>query len=274
MVQREGRIIRRGNTCDKVFIYRYITEGSFDSYSWQLLENKQRFISSFLSGTSASRDMGDIADVVLSYAEVKALAIGNPLIKERVETSNRLERAKISCRQRQKQLMDLRRVADSAPKEQEKLKRRIAVAEKDIELYCESKVSVSNAERMTFGEELITALKDNLMAPRERVFSEYQGFTVMLPASMSEDECYVYICSKNGGKYYLKMDTEKPLGCCKRIDYLLDKLPDFKASLEEELERSHIKTVQALQDLEKGNEYYTVIDKLTERLSEIDKQIA
>lgn len=274
MVQREGRIIRRGNTCDKVFIYRYITEGSFDSYSWQLLENKQRFISSFLSGTSAARDMGDIADVVLSYAEVKALAIGNPLIKERVETSNRLERAKISCRQRQKQLMDLRRVTDSAPKEQEKLKRRIAVAEKDIELYCESKVSVSNTERMTFGEELITALKDNLMAPRERVFSDYQGFSVMLPASMSEDECYVYICSKNGGKYYLKMDTEKPLGCCKRIDYLLDKLPDFKASLEEELERSRVKTVQALQDLEKGNEYYTVIDKLTERLSEIDKQIA
>ena len=81
MVQREGRILRKGNTSEEVYIYRYITEGSFDAYSWQLLENKQRFISSFLSGTSATRDMGDIADTVLTYAEVKALAIGNPLIK-------------------------------------------------------------------------------------------------------------------------------------------------------------------------------------------------
>ena len=77
MTQREGRILRRGNTNSKVYIYRYITEGSFDAYSWQLLETKQRFISELLSGSLTERSGTDIADTVLDYAEVKALAVGN-----------------------------------------------------------------------------------------------------------------------------------------------------------------------------------------------------
>ncbi|MCD8306612.1 MAG: SNF2-related protein [Clostridia bacterium] len=92
MVQRQGRILRPGNTNEKVYIYRYITEGSFDAYSWQLLETKQRFISDLLSGSYSERSGGDIKDAVLDYAEVKALAIGNPLLKERVQTANELTR--------------------------------------------------------------------------------------------------------------------------------------------------------------------------------------
>jgi SNF2 family DNA or RNA helicase len=87
MTQRNGRIIRQGNTNEEVFIYRYITEGSFDAYSWQLLESKQRFISAILQGSIKERYGSDISDTVLNYAEVKALAIGNPLIKKRVETA-------------------------------------------------------------------------------------------------------------------------------------------------------------------------------------------
>ncbi len=90
MVQREGRILRPGNMNEKVFIFRYITEGSFDAYSWQILENKQRFISELLSGSYTARSGGDVKDTVLDYAEVKALAVGNPLIKKRVETANEL----------------------------------------------------------------------------------------------------------------------------------------------------------------------------------------
>ncbi|MCD8294596.1 MAG: DEAD/DEAH box helicase family protein [Clostridia bacterium] len=90
MVQREGRILRPGNRNEKVFIFRYITEGSFDAYSWQILENKQRFISELLSGSYTARSGGDVKDTVLDYAEVKALAVGNPLIKKRVETANEL----------------------------------------------------------------------------------------------------------------------------------------------------------------------------------------
>lgn len=92
MTQREGRILRRGNANSKVRIFRYITEGSFDAYSWQLLETKQRFITGLLSGSLTERSGKDIEDTVLDYAEVKALAVGNPLVKERVETANELSR--------------------------------------------------------------------------------------------------------------------------------------------------------------------------------------
>jgi hypothetical protein len=92
MTQREGRILRQGNTNARVFIYRYITEGSFDAYSWQILETKQRFITGLLSGSITERSGSDVDGRALNYAEVKALAIGNPLVKERVEVANELTR--------------------------------------------------------------------------------------------------------------------------------------------------------------------------------------
>ena len=90
--QREGRILRQGNENEKIRICRYITEGSFDAYSWQLLETKQRFIVGLLSGSLTERSGADIENTVLNYAEIKALAVGNPLIKQRVETANLLSR--------------------------------------------------------------------------------------------------------------------------------------------------------------------------------------
>ena len=95
MVQREGRIIRRGNENENVLIYRYITEGSFDSYSWQVLETKQRFISQFLSGSSYQRSVSDLEDNVLSYAEVKALALSEPLMKQLAEKENEVKSLRI-----------------------------------------------------------------------------------------------------------------------------------------------------------------------------------
>ncbi|MBR0457315.1 MAG: DEAD/DEAH box helicase family protein [Firmicutes bacterium] len=95
MVQREGRILRAGNRNAKVEIYRYISEGSFDAYSWQLLETKQRFITDILSGSIAGNSGSEVDDTVLNYAEVKALALGNPLLRSRVETRNELSRLSV-----------------------------------------------------------------------------------------------------------------------------------------------------------------------------------
>ena len=83
--QREGRAIRQGNTNKKVFIHRYVTEGTFDSYSWQLIETKQRFISQVMSGKAPSRSCEDLDEAVLSYGEIKALSTGNPHILEKVQ---------------------------------------------------------------------------------------------------------------------------------------------------------------------------------------------
>lgn len=95
MVQREGRILRRGNTYSRVNIYRYICEGSFDAYSWQILETKQRFISQFLAGSAYQRTAQDLEENVLNYAEVKALALDDHRMKKLAEKENELAELRI-----------------------------------------------------------------------------------------------------------------------------------------------------------------------------------
>lgn len=274
MVQREGRIIRRGNSCEEVFIYRYVTEGSFDSYSWQLLENKQRFISSFLSGTSGARDQDDIADTVLTYAEVKALAIGNPLIKKRVETANRLERARTSGRQRQKQLIDLRAVVESTPGKLERLRDLQKKALRDVAAYAACRESVPMEERRAFGEELQAAILDNGMRETERVFDRYQGFDVILPAHMAPEKPFVFVTRAGGGRYCVEMDGDKTLGCAMRIDRLLEDLPARAASFAAQLADAEKQREEAEADMESGNPYQEQIEALAAELADIDKQLA
>ena len=93
--QREGRGIRQGNENKEVAIYRYVTKGTFDAYNWSLVENKQRFISQVMTSKAVSRSCEDIDEATLSYAEIKAVATGNPLIKEKMEIDNDVQRLKL-----------------------------------------------------------------------------------------------------------------------------------------------------------------------------------
>lgn len=93
--QREGRIIRQGNDNKEVNIYRYVTKGTFDAYSWGLVENKQRFISQIMTRKSVARNCEDVDDAVLSYAEMKAVATGNPLIREKMQLENEVSQLKM-----------------------------------------------------------------------------------------------------------------------------------------------------------------------------------
>lgn len=93
--QREGRGIRQGNENEEVAVYRYVTKETFDAYSWSLVENKQRFISQIMTSRTVSRTCEDIDEATLSYAEIKAVATGNPLIKEKMELDNDLQRLKL-----------------------------------------------------------------------------------------------------------------------------------------------------------------------------------
>lgn len=107
MTQREGRILRQGNRNEWVEIFRYVTEESFDAYSWQLLETKQRFISEILSGMAEARTGEEIGNTVLDYAEIKALAVGDPAIKIRVMLNNNLVRLRILQRARTAEFEEL-----------------------------------------------------------------------------------------------------------------------------------------------------------------------
>ena len=93
--QREGRGIRQGNENSEIAVYRYVTKGTFDAYNWSLVENKQRFISQVMTSKAVSRTCEDIDEATLSYAEIKAVATGNPLIREKMELDNEVQRLKL-----------------------------------------------------------------------------------------------------------------------------------------------------------------------------------
>ncbi len=274
MVQREGRILRKGNTCKEIFIYRYITESTFDAYSWQLLENKQKFIASFLSGISVAREMDDIADTVLSYAEVKALAIGNPLIKKRVEIANSLEHAKISCRARQKQIQNLRGIIETAPAKIQKHKQLAEIADADYNYYIQNKERVPNDKRINFGATLILMLYKNIFYSKETLFDVYQGFDIFLPANMSREHSYVIVKSPNGGEYYCEMELDKqPKGCSMTIDYLLEHLKDRVVKHKEDIANIEKQVSEAQYDLEQDNAYLDEVERLKKKLEEIDAML-
>src|SRR5699024_4431903 len=93
--QQEGRILRQGNQNKKVKIFRYVTENTFDAYMWQILENKQKFISQIMTSKSPVRACEDVDDAALSYAEIKALATGNPYIKEKMDLDIQVSKLKL-----------------------------------------------------------------------------------------------------------------------------------------------------------------------------------
>ena len=271
--QREGRILRQGNECGTVYIFRYITRGTFDGYSWQKLESKQKFIASFLAGASSATKVDDIADTVLTYAEIKALAIGNPLIKKRVETANLIEHLRISSRQRTVELSKIQAIIEAQPDRMARQKHLIAITEADAEDYQMIRERISIDERAAFGEELIDALQHNAEKPEPRIFDSYQGFEVELPQNMSQERPYVNLRSINGGCYYVAMDYEKPMGCAQRLDILLDRLHERAEEQREHLSQLRRQLKDARADYAKGNPFPDQIEELENQLREIDKQL-
>lgn len=115
--------MRQGNENDEVYIFRYVTEGTFDAYSWQLIENKQKFIGQIMTSKSPARSCDDIDEAALSYAEVKALAAGNPLIKEKMDLDIQLTRLKTLKAAHDSQIYDLEnKIAVGLPQEIQRCK--------------------------------------------------------------------------------------------------------------------------------------------------------
>ena len=133
--QRSGRIIRQGNENKHVKIFRYVTEGTFDAYLWQILENKQRFISQIMTSKTPVRSADDVDEATLSYAEIKAIATGNPLIKEKMDIDVKLERLKIAMVEFLKAHEQLEhKITHTYPKKIQEYKARLEKINKDIEI--------------------------------------------------------------------------------------------------------------------------------------------
>ena len=132
--QQEGRILRQGNTNPKVKIFRYVTEGTFDSYSWQLIENKQKFIGQIMTSKSPVRSCEDVDEAALTYAEVKALATGNPYIKEKMDLDIQVSKLKLMKANHTSQKYRLEdNIAKHYPQQIATLKERISGMQTDIQ---------------------------------------------------------------------------------------------------------------------------------------------
>ncbi len=133
--QREGRILRQGNLFDEVYVYRYVTEKSFDAYLWNIVEKKQRFISQVMTGRAIGRDCEDIDEATISYAEAQAIASGNPLVKEKIEVDGEVNRLSLLRNQhinQQYRLMD--RLEKDYPQQLQHHEANMVSIQQDIQL--------------------------------------------------------------------------------------------------------------------------------------------
>lgn len=229
MTQREGRILRQGNENEKVQIFRYITEGSVDAYSWQLLETKQRFIVGLLSGSLEERSGSDIVDTVLNYAEVKALAVGNSLVKERVETANELTRLLVLQRKAVENHIALEKELAELPGKLVHQADLIQKCRLDVDFVAANFVQQDKNLRRQIRKTVFDAVAANVMAVQETVLMQYQGFDVVLPTNMSIKKPYVWL--QRQGRYYVELGDAEG-GYLIRLDHILEGLPVHKEKLE------------------------------------------
>lgn len=281
MVQREGRILRQGNINQEVEIYRYITEGSFDAYSWQLLETKQRFISELLAGSLVERSGSDIEDSVLDYAEVKALAVGNPLVKDRVEAYNELTKYKILQRKYVEARIAWEKEAMELPGKIKHQKDIISKCVDDIEFVKKWNKKYPNPKNNDEKKKLVEerkfirttihqAIKENVLETKERKFIKYRGFDIILPTNMKSEKPYVWL--QNNGRYYVELgDTE--VGNLVRIDNYLNNLNDHLKELEESLEKQQTKLRDIKTNLSKDENFYDQINHYRKLVEELDEKL-
>ena len=270
MTQREGRILRQGNENPKVDIFRYITEGSFDAYSWQLLETKQRFIVGLLSGSLEERSGTDIEDTVLDYAEVKALAVGNPLVKERVETANELTRLLALQRKSVESHIALEKELMELPGKIQHQEEIIKRCQEDIEFVSKTFVAVDKEIRKQLRKTIFDAVAGNELAISETVLLQYQGFDVILPTNMKKEKPFVWL--QRAGRYYVELG-EAETGYMIRLDNILEGLPKHKLKLEDNLQDLQQRQAAIRAELPLKEDYSGQITACKEKLKKIDKKL-
>ena len=240
--QRAGRIIRQGNTNEKVHIYRYVTKGTFDTYMWQTVEQKQKFISQIFTSKSPVRVADDIDPTALSFAEIKALSTGNPHIKEKMELDMEVSKLKLIKSSFMSQIYDLEdKVVKFYPKQIAEIAARIKGLEKDIETVKQYPKAEDKFNTMTIdgfgyfekekaGNALIERCKK--MTSEEPVnIGDYRGFSMELSFDSFQKLFYVTLVGSLSHKVELGTDV---FGNIQRIDNALD---GFEKRLETEKEK-------------------------------------
>jgi len=241
LTQRNGRILRQGNQNVEVSIYNYITENTFDAYLWQILEQKQRYISQVMTGRSALRTCDDLDETVLQYAEFKAMAASDPRVKEKMETDNEIGRLMVLKSSWQAQQTELSRKVMAYPGQVARKEKQVAAGEEDLKTYqankpkdfCMAVDGREHTERAKAAEHLmVCARRLGLERGACLEVGSYAGFSLRLVRKFLDD-VEIQLC----GKGIHRVDYGgSELGNITRIVNLAERLAVELEEQKEELE--------------------------------------
>ena len=241
--QREGRGIRQGNENKEVAVYRYVTKETFDAYSWSLVENKQRFISQIMTSRAVSRTCEDIDEATLSYAEIKAVATGNPLIKEKMEVDNELQRLKILKASYDSQRYTFQdNFMIKFPKLIKAAEEKLECVRKDIELRNAERVK-SEEFSITIGNMLYTERNDGGTAMLEEIskykagdtyeIGKFRGFNLLIEKNYMGIN-FLILQGKN--EYKAEMSTSA-VGNMIKLDNMFNNIEENEEFLKKKIEQ-------------------------------------
>ena len=278
MTQRNGRIIRQGNRNKTVQIYNYVTEGTFDAYLWQTLENKQRFIGQIMTSKSPVRSCEDVDEQVLSYAEVKALCAGNPLIKEKMNLDVEVAKLKVLKADHQSQKYRLEdKLLKEFPASIQCQKTEIAALQQDAKVvesnpqvkdgFCGMTVKGMHFEdKLAAGERLLLACKE--MPTAETVtLGNYRGFGLDLRFDTFRNEYQAVL--RGASSHFVPLGTDAR-GNLTRLDNALDNFPDRIARAENQLQTLYQQRDAAQVEVEKPFPKEAELAEKSARLAELD----
>ena len=281
MTQRNGRIIRQGNMNKEVKVFNYVTEGTFDSYLFQTLENKQRFISQIMTSKSPVRSCEDVDEQALSYAEIKALCAGNPLIKEKMDLDVQVAKLKVLKADHQSQKFRLQdKLLTKFPADIQEANAHIAGLKADAQLaathpqgkeeFCGMVIKgVAYDEKKTAGERLVLACSE-LPNAEEKVIGSYRGFELSLRFDTFRSEYQALL--KGQRKYTVPLGTD-PLGNIIRLDNSLNNFPERITAAENELDTLHQQQAAAQIEVEKPFPQEEELAEKSARLAELNAQL-
>ena len=277
--QQEGRILRQGNQNDKVKIFRYVTENTFDAYMWQILENKQKFISQIMTSKSPVRACEDVDDTALSYAEIKALATGNPYIKEKMDLDVQVSKLKLLKANHTSQIYRLESdIAKNFPVQISALKERIAGMQVDLQVVKSVDLQDNDTFAMTVGnvlyedkkeagEALIAACAGLKAVSTGGKVGEYHGFTLSASYNMFSNAFELTVKGKCSYKLEIGKD---PLGNMQRIHNTLSSIDRKLTESEQKLETVQQQLATAQEEVKKPFPKETELNEKIERLSELN----
>jgi N12 class adenine-specific DNA methylase/adenine-specific DNA methylase len=275
--QRAGRTVRQGNLNPEVDIYRYVTDGTFDAYLWQTIENKQRFISQIMTSKSPVRSCEDVDEAALSYAEIKALCAGNPFIKEKMDLDIEVARLRLLKAEHQSQQYRLEdAILKKYPEDVERDKQYIRGYEADLKMLDEHPhpaegfagmvvLGVTHPDKETAGQALLEACK----AAKERGFDAgwYRGFKMNLEFDSFSSQ---YKLTLKGSMSHTAVLGTDARGNLTRIENQLAQIPERIKSVQARLDSLYVQMDTAKAELGQPFLQETMLAQKSARLAELN----